>query len=142
MLNTVVLFTPPNHRIACSTTCGHLRPIVANTVSTKSMLAHLLSTINHCFEIIRVFGHLYFRCYTTWSFGYIEFEMSIWSKISRSTRQSGVFRFIWPFYQVADFFLGRPNDSISFFVLFRLPSLVFAVILTLLKVYYRILKIV
>ena len=109
MLNTVVLFTPPNHRIACSTTCGHLRPIVANTVSTKSMLAHLLSTINHCFEIIRVFGHLYFRCYTTWSFGYIEFEMSIWSKISRSTRQSGVFRFIWPFYQVADFLLGRPT---------------------------------
>jgi hypothetical protein len=28
MLNTVLLFTPPNHGIAASATCGHLRPIV------------------------------------------------------------------------------------------------------------------
>jgi hypothetical protein len=88
MLNTVVLLTPPNHKTASSITCGHLRPIVANTVFTKSMLAHLLSALNHWFEIIRVFGHLHFRCYTTWSWSCIKFEMSIWSRILRSTQKS------------------------------------------------------
>ena len=71
MLNTVVLSTPTNHRIVSSTNCDHLRPKVANTVFTKSMLAHLLSTLNHLFEIIRVVGHLNFRCYTTWSWSSI-----------------------------------------------------------------------
>ena len=84
MLNTVVLSTPPNQRIASSTTCGYLRPIVANTVSKKIMLAHLLSALNHWFEIIRVFGHLHFGCYTTWSWSCIKFE----SRILRFTRKS------------------------------------------------------
>jgi hypothetical protein len=79
------LFTPSNRRIASRTTCGYLRLIVANTVSTKSMLAHFLSTLNHWFEIIRVFGHLHFRCYTTWSWSCMKFKMSIWSRILRFT---------------------------------------------------------
>ena len=87
MLNTVLLFTPPN-QIASSTTCGHFRPIVSNTVSTKSMLAHLLSTINHWFQIIRVFGHLHFRCYSTWSMAYTKFLILIWSRILRSTQKT------------------------------------------------------
>jgi hypothetical protein len=84
----VALFTPPNHKIVLSTTCGYLRPIVANTVYTKSRLAHLLSTLNHWFEIIRVFGHLHFRCYTTWSWSFIKFEMSILSRILRPIQKS------------------------------------------------------
>jgi hypothetical protein len=86
MLNIVVLLTPSNHKTASSTTC-YLSPLIVHTVSTKSMLAHLLSAQNHWFEIIRVFGHLHFRCYTTWSLLCIKFEMSIWSKIIRSTRK-------------------------------------------------------
>ena len=62
MLNTV--FTPPNQRIACSTTCGHLRPIVANTVSKKSMIAHLLIILYHEFDFLAsqscgVYGNCY-----------------------------------------------------------------------------------
>jgi hypothetical protein len=44
---TVALLTQPKHKIACSTKCGRLRPIAVNTVSTKSMIAHLLSILNH-----------------------------------------------------------------------------------------------
>ena len=43
----LALFTQTNYKIASSTTCGHLKPEVADTFPTKSMLAHLLSTINH-----------------------------------------------------------------------------------------------
>jgi hypothetical protein len=88
MLDTVVLFTPPNHTIASSTSCGYRKPIFATTVFRKSMLAHLLTTPNHWFEIIRVFGHLHFRCYTTWSWSFMKFEMSIWSRILRSTQKN------------------------------------------------------
>ena len=101
MLNTVLLFTPPNHGIASSTTCDHLKPIVANTVSTKSMLAHLLSTINHWFQIIRVFGHLHFRCYTTWSMSYSKFKFesgakfyALPKKISQHWKKRCTFRFL------------------------------------------------
>jgi hypothetical protein len=58
MLNTVVLFTPQNHIIASSTTCGYLSPIVANTVSKKSIIAHLLSIFYRKSKIIRFFGQL------------------------------------------------------------------------------------
>jgi hypothetical protein len=52
------------------------------------MLAHLLSTINHWLQIIRVFGHLHFRCYSTWSMAYTKFLILIWSRILRSTQKT------------------------------------------------------
>jgi hypothetical protein len=46
-----LLLTPQNHGIAFSTICGHLRPMVTNIVSTKS-----LNISNYWFRILRFLG--------------------------------------------------------------------------------------
>ena len=81
-----ILLKITKNEIGSSTTCGCLRPIVANTVSRKSMIAHLLSILHHKFEKIRFFGNLsYLNCPNLFSPGQ---RMFIFASICRTQSEA------------------------------------------------------
>ena len=80
-----ILLKITKNEIGSSTTCGCLRPIVANTVSRKSMI-HLLSILHHKFEKIRFFGNLsYLTCPNLFSPGQ---RMFIFASICRTQSEA------------------------------------------------------